>query len=1043
MRTRFAFLILVSVVGAATFLAQENTGSFAGTVHDPSNAVIAGATIEISGPALGRSLRLTTDAAGSYVAPNLPPGQYAVTAAARGFTTEKMSGLELLLGRQLRTNFNLGLADLRQTIDISEKLPLIDVESSQTSMSLTREVIDSIPKQRSFQTLAALAPGAQWESKTGTRGNLGLVTPANVVPGGGLQVDGATGTENVWLVDGGDTTGLAGFPGMSLPMDWIQELQVKSSGFAAEYGGALGGVVNAVTRSGGNEVHGEMRYYYYGSRLQARPRPRLQLNTRDQRIAEYVRDPKDREIATDFGFDLGGPVVKNRAWYFLGYQPVLDHTYRTVSFLTPQVTRQYKNSQNAQYWTAKLTLQPWDRLRTNFSVQSGSVRSAGMLPSYAGTQNPDAGFERQGSRSPNITYNANTSLRASRNLFFNFRLGYLFKDAHSLGINDQTVYTFAGSPQNYFNQLAPDFQHFSGWASGSPNGGTSRATDTRLNGSADGSWFSRFHGSHNLKFGYQFNRLKEDLLQGQQLNDSIVVYFDETYTNLNIVTRGKYGYYYNRFTASRGKPVSYNHALYVQDAWQPLHRLTLNLGIRTEHETVPSYRTDSGIPPTAIRFPFSSKIAPRTGFSYDVRGDGRSKVYGSFGLYYDMMKYTLSLNNFGAFQNFYDYYTLDTLDIGSIGRGNYPGQKIERVDVTLPSNAPQPALGGRNLIDPNLKPMRAHEYTTGYERNLGRDWTLDLRYTRKRLDRTIEDVGGATKYFIANPGEGLASKIYGPGCDPLFGGSDCAAYPATPKPSRRYDGLEARLQGRVARDWQSVVSYTLSRLYGNYSGLTNSDVVGGFGFGQPLNNAGSAFDTPYQYVDASARYIDGPLATDRTHTFKYYGSYRIPWGRLGLKVGGVFVAGSGTPTTRGVNGFGGMLVENRNSEGRLAAYSQTNLYVARDFTLSERSRVRVDFNLENVFNQSTPTNYVTNYTRDAIASGIPGSPIQNNADAVHGFDYKKQIEVQANYNRPASCGSFADDPYCPSAPMRLNPQFLKANVFQGPRTGRFSVRFMF
>src|SRR5262249_27270200 len=151
--------------------------------------------------------------------------------------------------------------------------------------------------------------------------------------------------------------------------------------------------------------------------------------------------------------------------------------------------------------------------------------------------------------------------------------------------------------------------------------------------------------------------------------------------------------------------------------------------------------------------------------AYDVRGGGKSKFYGSFGTYYDVIKYLLPLRAFGGQFAFNDFYTLDTLNIGSIGHGNYPGEKIETTYFfSPPANVSQPLLGGINLIDPNLKPMRTRDYAAGYERTLGHEWTVYVRYTRKRLDRAIEDMGvfipggaGAT-FFTGNPGEGTMRK---------------------------------------------------------------------------------------------------------------------------------------------------------------------------------------------------------------------------------------------------------------------------------------------
>jgi hypothetical protein len=1027
---KLSLVIAILLFCTSSIDAQESTGSVIGAIRDATGAAIPGADIKLHNLALGVSLHFRTGDKGDYLAPALVPGVYTVTASAEGFSSAQLDRIEILVGKQYKQDFTLTIQPVLKTVTVTEEEPSpVDVTSNKAATNLSRELIESIPKPRSFQNLAVLAMGAQVEIK-------------GAFPLGTIQVHGASQAENTWFIDGVDTTSiLSGLYAKDLPVDWLEELQVKSGGMDAEYGGALGGVIHAITRSGTNNLHGDVRYYYYGTKLKTAPRPRF--STLLATSAQYVHDPKDDQNVNDFGFQLGGPAVKNRLWYFLAYQPVLDQTSRTVYFPTYNLTRTYENQATTHYWTSKVTFQPWERVRTNISVTSNSQTGRGILPNYDGYDNPNAGFETIGLRSPNVTYAVDTSLRATNTLLFNFRLGYFFSDSHPLTLNREVKFVFAGNPTAYSDQLAPEFRQSTGWSNIVSNFGLDHNTFTRLSGNADGSWFTRFHGVHNLKFGYQVYRLRNDILSSF-LNDALVFYFDQTYTNQTKpgVSRGAYGYYSNQFLGSKGIVTGYNHGIYMQDAWQLNHRLTLNLGLRTEQETVPSYRSDKGIQSTAIRFPFSEKLAPRLGFAYDVRGDGKGKVYGSFGLYYDVMKYTLPFRTFGGQVNFYSYYTLDTLDIAKIGNGNYPGTKIETIDFSSnPANAIHPEVGGSSLLDPNLKPMRTREYTAGYERAIGRAWVMNVRYTRERLDRAIEDVGAQlpnTVYFDANPGEGITRKFYGPGCDQVLGGADCASYPATPKPTRRYDGVELRAESRLIKNWQNVFSYTLSRLSGNYSGLSTTDA------NQVTPNYTTYYDSPLAYVDAKGRYIDGPLATDRTHTFKDYGSYRIPLGRHSLNVGAVFTAGSGTPMTRGVSVAGTtVLVENRNSDGRRGAFSLTNLYIADDFKLTEHGTLRLDFNLDNAFNQSTALSYAVNYTRNGIAVGIPGSSIQTYSDATKGFDYLKQIELQANNNRPASCGSFAADPYCLSAPMRLDPTFMKANVFQVPLAGRFGVRFIF
>jgi len=312
----------------------------------------------------------------------------------------------------------------------------------------------------------------------------------------------------------------------------------------------------------------------------------------------------------------------------------------------------------------------------------------------------------------------------------------------------------------------------------------------------------------------------------------------------------------------------------------------------------------------------------------------------------------------------------------------------------------------------------------------------------------VEDNGvllpTGTVGYITNPGFGISKQLYGPGCDPRYGGgADCAKFIPYPKAQRRYDGFEMRAQRRLARNWQAAFSYTLSHLTGNYGGLAFSDP----GALQFTPNLTQSFDLPFYVVTAAGKYDDGVLPTDRLHNFKAYGSYSIPIKGQQFTIGGVFSAGSGIPFWRDVQVASAyrMKVEGRASEGRKAAFSLTSLYFAQEFKTSERTRLRLDFNLDNAFDQATPTNYQTLYVRtpNRLAIGVPGSPVTDNWMFTRGFDYKQQIQLQANYQRPASCGSFEQDPYCPTARLSLNPTFMKANWFLPPLAGRLGIRFIF
>src|ERR1051325_1795528 len=204
-----------------------------------------------------------------------------------------------------------------------------------------------------------------------------------------------------------------------------------------------------------------------------------------------------------------------------------------------------------------------------------------------------------------------------------------------------------------------------------------------------------------------------------------------------------------------GLAKSTNTGLYVQDSWQPKPRLTLNLGLRLENEDVPSF-SENG---QAIKFGWGSKVAPRLGFAYDVFGDGRMKVFASYGQFYDRFKYQLPRGSFGGDKLLRYFFPLADPNYTTYTRAYALSHTlVGPLDFRVPSNNPSD-----NRVDPDLKPARQTEFTVGTEYGLTPTLVFSGRYTRKNLDRTIEDVGfidaaGNENFFIANPGMGLVSR---------------------------------------------------------------------------------------------------------------------------------------------------------------------------------------------------------------------------------------------------------------------------------------------
>ena len=209
-------LVLVSLATGAA--AQETRGSIEGIVKDTSGAVLPGVTVEARSPALVGAATAVSDSAGVYRFPALPPGEYEVTAVLSGFQTHKVEKIQLQLGQILKVDVPMQVGGLAESVQVTAESPIIDVKQNAATLSLTADVIERIPRGRNFTSLLTTAPGTNQEAKAG------------------LSIDGATGAENRYIIDGMDTTNLrTGVSAKPVLVDFLTEVQVKSSGYNAEY----------------------------------------------------------------------------------------------------------------------------------------------------------------------------------------------------------------------------------------------------------------------------------------------------------------------------------------------------------------------------------------------------------------------------------------------------------------------------------------------------------------------------------------------------------------------------------------------------------------------------------------------------------------------------------------------------------------------------------------------------------------------------------------------------------------------------------------
>ncbi len=1143
MRLLFALVAIALLVVPSMFAQVERTVTIQGTVKDPSGAVVSGATVELTSPAIiAGKATVTTDSSGYYRFPELRPGSYTLTVTKTGFSTYKQTGIDLAVGRLPTIDVTLKVGATTEVVEVTGAAPQIDVATSRVQTNVTRDILDNIPKGRSFQSVIQFAPGARAEPLQGGSGG-GLTQTL------GYQIDGAATSENSYMVEGHETADIQfGTSTTNVPMEFTQEVVIKSAGFEAEHGGAIGGIVNVIQKRGSNSWHGSIFTYYRGSTLDAAPN-RLYGNS--------YQPVKDHYRVWEPGFEVGGYLLKDKLWAFASAVPQLVRQERTVFMTRLNNNRRFSSDTDTYYSLARVDAQPWQKLRIygtwqyNYQKNQGSSQPGpdditGLSNPGGAGSNPDNYNHGIGYRAPSMMLGLGGDVNITPNLIFSSRWGrqyynyldvglpvgirYFYRNTSYLPNTPNGSYdpTIAPAPAtttaldgSTLGVACPTCVQASGFSTIGANFATIYDKYWRSSYSADLSYFHKGLGTHTFKFGYLFSQLSNNLSQGYN-TAQLYVGYDRPWSPIvsaglgcgpiiafnmsaagwpadprSATCRGNWGTVNFREFGAFGIAKSFQHGIYVQDTWNVGHGVTLNLGVRFDKENLPSY--SPGLP--SINFGWGSKIAPRLGAAWDVMGNGKLKISGSFAHFYNTMKYDLPRGSFGG--NYWHdcVYALDGPDFaafipvrGASGHFCEPTggasstsatpnpfgrttNLIANEDFRIPSNDPLGACDATLSIPGScvasllaLQPIKQHATMLGLDWQVRPGLALETRWVRRRLDRAIEDTGVigpyGEQYSINNPGEGFNAIMYGPGLPPI------------PKAKRAYDGLEFRLTKAASSKWFGQLSYTYSRDYGNYTGSTNTDIADG-GAGRQ-SQTGRAFDEPMGSFDAHGNEIDGPLPTDRPHTFKAAGYYRLKWWKMETVIGGFQQWYSGSALTSYVDVFGmNTMVEGRGKwidfteatvanpaypgqfdyilgsiyNRRTPTFSQTDLSIVHEMSVSkqnERLKLGVEINFTNIFNQHSPT-YIHSsvgeihpFSVDINAGlpigGVPQPPgpcnpvVTTNACNV---DYVQLLTGAYDYVDELNGLGF-DDTHAD-----LNPLYGKPYGWQSPRAIRFKVKFTF
>lgn len=1020
-RSCLAVLFVFCVVSLSS---QERFGTIAGIATDASGAVVSDATVTAVNTSSNRSVTAKTRADGTFTITDLEPGRYTVSIERSGFSKFESSNVVVLVGRTTNLSAALKVGSQDQVVEVTGAAPAIDTSSTMIAHNVTIEELDTLPKGRNFTEVAVFAPSV----------NTGQLE-------GGFQINGASGAENAYYIDGIATNSMVdGSARQTATFDYIQEVQVKTTGLDAEYGGALGGVVSAVTKSGGNAYHGDVHFYTYGNRLGAGPSQRMQLNPTTLTDFQYFQDRKNKLDNYEFGGSLGGPIVKDKLFFYTALSPKWATQRNQYEFSDGPGSMSRSASQ--MNWFSKISIQPTQRLRLNFSYLYTPQSMTGGLYNYNGyapntstnTRENAAAVRNLGYFQPENSYTGEADYTLTNSTVLSVKGGRYWLNYKDTGVTEQQTYWWRASSMGVPG--APQFDN--GYQTPTAAQVVHDLT-TRTYVQADLSQIARFAGQHSLKFGIGTAKNVNNVDNSWNgPNGRVNLYWNQSCSVCGGL-RGTYGYYAVEDGATRGSAGSNVTHLYVQNSYKPFSRLVINAGVRFEKETIPSFRPD--VQPYAFQFGFGDKVAPRIGVAYDLTGSGKIKLSAGWGRFYDWTKYDLARGTFGGDVWHIYYRALENpADVLSYGLNNMPGTDLWAASHSGAAFRDNRIPGFDNL-DPNVKPMSSDTIHAGVEWEVRRDLVFTGRYVRNKLNRTIEDMGvlvnGSESYFYGNPGEGQNqyAPASGASCPATIDGV-CAV--PMPKAKRTYDAMELSLSKRFGHGYLFNASYVYSRLWGNYSGLQSTDEIRpatlGYSFtgnqtffGQIFRSGGNAnryFDLDEAYYDAHGNNgLYGRLPTDRPHVFKFLGSKTFKWG---TEVGGFFRAMSGTPVTTQVNTVNlAMFPNGRGDAGRTPFFNQTDLMVAQNFKVGEAKQLRVEFNMINLFNQKTSMFTFDRYNEEEISDSA-GIDLAN-VDLTQGFNWQQM----------------AADAAAANGGVGLDPRYGKAAVFNPGFQARLLVKFTF
>ncbi|HUE88583.1 MAG TPA: carboxypeptidase regulatory-like domain-containing protein [Vicinamibacterales bacterium] len=975
-----SILLVISSAGAGAVSAQTRATSadLTGVIYDPLKAVLPGATVTVTNADTGTSRTSVTEGDGRYAILALPPGTYTIRVELSGFTPLVQEGVALALGSSVDLSFTLTLAGAQEQVIVNAVASVVDTQKTAVSSVVSQQQIESLPiNGRNFISFSVITPGVTTD-RTPQQGASAT---------SGLTFAGQRARSNNITVDGVDNNDAAvGAVRATFSQEAVREFQVLTNSYSAEFGKASGGVVNIVTKSGTNRLTGNLFGYFRDEALNAK---------------EYFErfEPSgaslDREKAsygqTQYGFTLGGPLRRDRSFFFLSFERLDIDTNnfvniddRTIVTVGPMVLGTPKQILERAGFVIETGNVPYrvegNQFLAKIDQQLTQSQNLAVRFNYADAFNENIepwGGQTARSRgalldsSDYATAASHTLVKGSR-LVNELRFQYARRDQDVNALDPR-----CGGPCTADDQGGPTLE-VTGFASVGRQRFTPQPRNSRRLQVLDS--LSYFLGNHQLKSGFDFSTI-------DNVNEALPLHFGGRYIFAAALPGALFGLPVPTINAIQavglGLPAAYvqgygnpsnsyrvsDLSVFVQDDWRPTATLTLKLGVRYQTQFWPDVEyTVRGIDP--YRFPNDrNNVAPRLAFAWDPLGDRRTSIRGAYGLFFDNHITALSgITNLINGSTNVRTFVAQLPNPAPIAAWNAPGRRLP--ESALPAGFPSVEISA----DPGLVTPYAHHASVGVDRELPGELGLSATVV---FARGFDQLG-TIDYNPIVPALGAGRR---PEDVNGVAGTSASILQYSSFGETWYRGLTVSATKRFTNRYQFLASYTLSKAEDNSTDFQSAFIPQNNGAGR---NRQDLTGVPVGFNADDER---GPSTQDQRHRFVFSGLYVAP---ADVQISSIITVASGRPynilagADLNGDGNGGAFPPDRaranpadpassvwRNRGTLPKQAAVDLRVSRRFALSNSVRLDGIFEVFNLFNR-------TNFTEinNIFGTGAyPASPV--------------------------------------------------------------------